>query len=171
MLSNTVWMLVSVLALVSAKPAFCNWVTTLLVALSVLFKVPAALAILVISPLWMALTRFKPAAAVLTSELPDMSPAELNAPTKLPLFKLSTIFKVLPASANDTPLPIMVVDANLPKLGSDIKAPTTPMTSPDSTALTTFKPVETSDIPDTPASAAMPPKMSPFLRAIAPFKA
>ena len=160
-------MFARLLTFVSTKPESFNCVTTLLVELTMLFKLPAALAILVTSPLLMALTKLIPAAAVLTSELPAISPAVLIAPTRLPLFKLSTTLSVLPASAKEIPSAIMVVDASLPRLGSDINAPTMPIASPFSKALTTFSPVETSDMPDTPASDAMPPRTSPRSIAIA----
>ena len=156
-----------VLADLSTSPASCNWVTTLFVALNVLEKPPAALAILVMSWLLIALTRLRAAMAVLPSELLARSAPVAAAPIRSPLFKLSTIFNVLPASAKEMPSPIIVPAANLPKLGSDSKEVTTPITLPSSTALMTFKPVDTSLIPATPANDAMPPKMSPLSMAIA----
>ena len=132
-----------------------------------LLKPPAAAAILVMSSLLIAFTRFKPAAAVLASALPDKSAAVDAAPNKLLLFKSLTILNVFPASAKEMPSAIIVLDANFPRSGSDNKAPTIPIALPSSNALTTLRPVATSDIPPTPASDAMPPNMSPRSIAIA----
>ena len=126
-----------------------------------LVKPPAAAAIFVMSSLLIALTRFKPAAAVLASALPDKSAAVDAAPNKLSLFKSLTILRVFPASAKEMPSAIIVLDASLPSSGSDTKAPTMPIALPSSKALITLSPVATSDIPPTPANEAMPPNTSP----------